>query len=67
MFILIMLTKFVFQNYYFVYSSKFGTNIQIIIIYNNKKCFYKNLYFISLLSIFVALFTLFRDIQNFLN
>ena len=42
MFILIMLTKFVFQNYYFVYSSKSGTNIQIIFIYNNeKKVFFK--------------------------
>jgi len=37
-----MLTKFVFQNYYFVYSSKSGTNIQIIFIYNNeKKIFFK--------------------------
>ena len=40
MFILIMLTKFVFQNYYFVYSSKSGTNIQIIFIYNNEKSFF---------------------------
>jgi len=34
-----MLTKFVFQNYYFVYSSMSSANIQIIIIYNNKKYF----------------------------
>ncbi len=45
MFILIMLTKFVFQNYYFVYSSKSGTNIQIIFIYNNVKKFFKKIMF----------------------
>ena len=44
MFILIMLTKFVFQNYYFVYSSMFSANIQIIIIHNNKKMFFIKIY-----------------------
>ena len=59
MFILIMLTKFVFQNYYFVYSSMFSANIQIIIIHNNKKMFfYKNLHFLNLLTVSVALFTI---------
>ena len=29
-----------FSNYYFVYSSKYGTNIQIIFIYNNEKKFF---------------------------
>ena len=53
----------------FAYNSKSSAKIQIIIAYNNKKIFfYKNLRFISFfLSMLVALFTLFRDIQNFLN
>lgn len=52
----------------FAYNSKSSTKIQIIIAYNNKKNIsYKNLCFVSFLSILVALFTLFRDIQNFLN
>ena len=37
----------------------FSANIQIIIIHNNKKMFfYKNLHFLNLLTVSVALFTI---------
>ena len=52
----------------FAYNSKSSAKIQIIIAYNNKKnIFIKICILLVFLSILVALFTLFRDIQNFLN
>ena len=35
-----MLIFFIFRNYYFTYSSKFGAKIQITIVYNKKKMFF---------------------------